>query len=55
MAAHSGAPYTEPLGWSPYPYVDSTTNTDPRCDTSFPPDADLSGKLTNAALTELFK
>lgn len=55
MAAHSGAPYTEPLGWSPYPYVDSTTKTDPRCDLSFPPDADLSGKLTNAALTELFK
>jgi ribose transport system substrate-binding protein len=55
MAAHSGTPYTEPLGWSPYPYVDSTTNTDPRCDMSFPPDADLSGRLTNAALTELFK
>lgn len=55
MAAYSGAPYTEPLGWSPYPYVDSTTKTDPRCDLSFPPDADLSGKLTNVALTELFK
>lgn len=55
MAAYSGTKYTEPLGWSPYPYVDSTTNTDPRCDASFPPDADLSGKLTNVALTELFK
>lgn len=55
MAAYSRTPYTEPLGWSPYPYADSSTNTDPRCDASFPPDADLSGKLTNTALTELFK
>ncbi len=55
MAAYSGATYTEPLGWSPYPYVDSSTNTDPTCDTSLPPDADLSGQLPIAALKELFK
>jgi ribose transport system substrate-binding protein len=55
MAAYSNTPYTEPLGWSPYPFADSSAGIDPRCDTSFPPDADLSGQLSNAALTELFK
>jgi ribose transport system substrate-binding protein len=55
MAAYSGTKFEEPLGWSPYPYVDSTSNTDPRCDPSLPPDADLSGQLSPAALKELFK
>lgn len=55
MAAYSGAKYTEPLGWSPYPYVDSTTGAEPKCDPEFPPDADLSGQLSNIALKDLFK
>jgi ribose transport system substrate-binding protein len=55
MAAYSGVKFTEPLGWSPYAYVDSSTNTDPTCDGSFPPDADLSGQLPIASLKELFK
>lgn len=55
MAAYSGTPFNEPLAWSPYAYVDSTTGTDPKCDASFPPDADLSGQLSNVALKELFK
>lgn len=55
MAAYSGAKYTEPLGWSPYAYVDSTAGAEPRCDPSLPPDADLSGKLSTAQLKELFK
>lgn len=55
MAAYSGAKYTEPLGWSPYAYIDSTTGAEPRCDPSLPPDADLSGQLSIAQLKELFK
>jgi ribose transport system substrate-binding protein len=54
MAAYSGVKLDEPLGWSPYAFADSTTGTDPKCDTSFPPDADLSGKLSNTALKALF-
>lgn len=55
MAAYSGAKFEEPLGWSPYAYVDSSVDRDPRCDTSLPPDADLSGQLSAASLKELFK
>lgn len=55
MAAWSGVRSTEPLGWSPYPYIDSTAGAEPKCDPAFPPDADLSGQLSNAALRELFK
>lgn len=55
MAAYSGVKPTEPLAWSPYAYVDSTKGVDPRCDTTLPPDADLSGQLSTSALKELFK
>lgn len=55
MAAYSGVPFTEPLGWSPYAYVDSTAGVEPTCDLSLPPDADLSGQLSVVALKELFK
>lgn len=55
MAAYSGAAYREPLGWSPYAYIDSTSGVDPKCDPSLPPDADLSGQLSIGALKEMFK
>ncbi len=55
MAAYSGARNDEPLGWSPYVYIDSTAGRDPRCDPSLPPDADLSGQLSVQSLKELFK
>ena len=55
IAAYSGAKYEEPLGWSPYAYVDSASGRDPICDPSLPPDADLSGQLSAASLKELFK
>ena len=55
MAAYSGVKYTEPLGWSPYAYIDSTAGVDPTCDPSLPPDADLSGQLSIATLKEMFK
>lgn len=54
MAAYSGTKFNEPLAWSPYAYVDSSAGVDPKCDASFPPDADLSGQLSIAALKELF-
>ena len=55
MAAYSGTKYSEPLGWSPYAYIDSSAGVDPTCDPSLPPDADLSGQLPIATLKEMFK
>lgn len=55
MAAYSGAKFQEPLGWSPYACIDSSAGVDPKCDSSLPPDADLSGQLSIQALKEMFK
>lgn len=55
MATYSGTKSNEPLAWSPYAYADSSAGIDPRCDTSLPPDADLSGQLSISALKDLFK
>jgi ribose transport system substrate-binding protein len=55
LSAYEGTVDNEPLGMSPYPYVDSVAGIDPKCDTSLPPDADLSGQLSPVSLKELFK
>ena len=38
----------------PFVYADSTTNVDPKCDETAPPDADLSSLLPPEKLHELF-
>ena len=55
LSAFQGTPNNEALGMSPYAYVDSEVGVEPRCDTSLPPDADLSGQLSPASLKELFQ
>ena len=55
LAAYEGTPNDEPLGMSPYSYINSEINAEPKCDPGLPPDADMSGQLSAASLNELFK
>lgn len=55
MAAYQGIKDDEPLAVIPYVYANSQANIEPKCDPSLPPDADLSGQLSEAKLKELLK
>jgi ribose transport system substrate-binding protein len=55
MAAYQGTKDDEPEAVIPYVYADSEANISPKCDPSLPPDADMSGQLSDAKLKELLK
>jgi ribose transport system substrate-binding protein len=55
MATYQGTKDEEPVAVVPYVYADSQTGVDPKCDASLPPDADMSGQLSDAKLKELLK
>ncbi|TPL21085.1 substrate-binding domain-containing protein [Mesorhizobium sp. B2-4-9] len=54
VAAFEGTVNNEPTKVLPYPYADSFAGVDPKCDPSAPPDADLSGLLSDSALKGIF-
>lgn len=55
MATYQGTKDDEPVAVIPYVYADSQAGIDPKCDPSLPPDADMSGQLSDAKLKELLK
>jgi ribose transport system substrate-binding protein len=54
VAAFERTENKEPTKVLPYPYADSFAGVDPKCDPSAPPDADLSGLLSDNALKGIF-
>ena len=54
VAAAQGLKDEEPSGYQVQPFVDSEGGQDPTCDTSLPPDADLSSSLPLDRLKALF-
>jgi ribose transport system substrate-binding protein len=55
MATYQGTKDEEPVAVVPYVYADSQAGVDPKCDPSLPPDADMSGQLSDAKVKELLK
>jgi ribose transport system substrate-binding protein len=55
MATYQGTKDDEPAAVIPYVYADSEAKIDPKCDPSLPPDADMSGQLSDAKLKDLLK
>jgi ribose transport system substrate-binding protein len=55
MATYQGTKDDEPAAVIPFVYADSQAHIDPKCDTSLPPDADMSGQLGDVKLKELLK
>jgi len=54
VAAAQGLEDSEPSGYRVQPFVDTEADQPPTCDSSLPPDADLSSSLTADQLQELF-
>jgi ribose transport system substrate-binding protein len=55
VATYQGTPNSEPMMAFPFPYADSATGVDPKCDPSAPPDADFSSALSVEKLKAVFE
>jgi ribose transport system substrate-binding protein len=55
LAAFQGTKDPDPLGMEAFVFADGVAGKDPKCSASAPPDADLSGKLTDEQLKAVFK